>query len=122
MYCPYCGTQIDDEARECTACHRPIPAKGSVPTASPRLGDDPAMRILLPVGRSGLAIAAGYAGLFALLVVPAPVALILGILAYRDLKQNPEKRGMGRTVFGLVLGGLGTLLLIWILAAAWLGS
>lgn len=122
MYCPHCGTQISEDAHQCTACRRPIPAKGSVPSAPPRLADDPAMRILLPVGRSGLAIAAGYAGLFALLVVPAPVALILGFLAYRDLKQHPEKRGMGRTVFGLVLGSLGTLLLIWILAASFLGS
>ena len=43
------------------------------------LGDSATMRMLLPVGRSGLAIAAGYAGLFALLILPAPLALLLGL-------------------------------------------
>ena len=38
------------------------------------LGDDAAMRMLLPVGRSGWAIAAGYLGLFSLIVLPAPYA------------------------------------------------
>ena len=64
------------------------------------------MRFLLPVGRSGLAILAGYAGLFAILVFPAPIALILGILAFRDIKRHPEKHGMGRAVFALVMGGI----------------
>lgn len=54
------------------------------------------MRMLLPVGRSGLAIAAGYAGLFALLIVPAPLALVLGILAVRDIKKNPRNTGWAR--------------------------
>jgi len=73
------------------------------------------MRMLMPVGRSGLAIAAGYAGLFGLLVAPAPLALILGLLAVRDLRKNPHKRGMGRAVFGLIIGILGTGLLVWVL-------
>ena len=32
------------------------------------------------------------------------MALVLGILAIRDLKKHPEKHGMGRAVFGLVMG------------------
>jgi predicted acyltransferase len=69
------------------------------------------MRMLLPVGRSGLAIAAGYAGLFALLIVPAPLALLLGVLAVRDIRKNPKKHGMGRAIFGIVVGAFGTALL-----------
>ena len=75
------------------------------------LGDDPAMRWVLPVGRSGWAIAAGYLGLFAVLVLPAPVALAVGILALRDLKRDPSKHGKGRAVFGIVMGALGTIAL-----------
>ncbi|MDO8677799.1 MAG: DUF4190 domain-containing protein [Acidobacteriota bacterium] len=71
------------------------------------------MRMLLPVGRSGLAIAAGYAGLFAFLILPAPLALVLGVLAVRDIRRNPKKRGMGRAVFGVITGVLGTGLLAW---------
>lgn len=90
----------------------------SLPPATPtagRLGDDAGMRLLLPVGRSGLAIAAGYLGLFSLVLVPAPIALIVSILAIRDIQRSKlsahEKHGLGRAVFGLVMGLLGTLLL-----------
>lgn len=62
--------------------------------------------MLLPVGRSGLAIAAGYAGLFALLVFPAPLALVLGLLAVRDLRLHPKKHGMGRAIHALIHGDL----------------
>jgi hypothetical protein len=64
--------------------------------------------MLLPVGRSGLAVAAGYAGLFALLIFPAPLALLLGVLAIFDIKRNPEKHGMGRAIFAVIVGGLGS--------------
>lgn len=66
------------------------------------------MRWLLPVGRSGLAIAAGYVGLLSFLLIPAPFALVLGILAIRDIQAHPTKHGMGRAVFGVVAGALGT--------------
>lgn len=74
----------------------------------PGLGDHAATRWLLPVGRSGLAIAAGYLGLFSVLACPGPIALIVSILAIRDLRANPHKHGMGRAIFGLVMGVIGT--------------
>lgn len=90
----------------------------ALPVALPApvpVGDDAMMRALLPVGRSGWAIAAGYLGLFSLLVLPAPFALLCGILAVRDIRRDPKKHGMGRAVFGIVLGGLGTAVLAFIL-------
>ncbi|HET6266424.1 MAG TPA: GYF domain-containing protein [Acidobacteriota bacterium] len=68
--------------------------------------DDPALRMILPIGRSGWAIAAGYLGLFSILLVPAPFAIITGILAIKDIKQNPEKHGMGRAIFGIIMGSV----------------
>jgi len=113
MYCANCGTLNIEPASQCARCGQ---ALGAAPTtmappmvAPPRLEDDRVMRMLLPVGRSGLAIAAGYAGLFAVLILPAPIALLLGVLAVRDLRRHPEKHGMGRAVFALIMGGLGTL-------------
>lgn len=68
------------------------------------------MRILMPVGRSGWAIAAGYAGLFSFILIGAPFALIFGILAVRDIRRSRNtdrpKYGMGRAVFGIVAGSL----------------
>ncbi len=71
-----------------------------------------AVRMLLPVGRSGLAIVAGYLGLVSPLCLFAPFALLFGILAIRDIKRNPKKGGMGRAIFGTVMGGIFTLVLI----------
>jgi hypothetical protein len=79
------------------------------------LGDDPAMRLLLPVGLSGWAIVAGYLGLISVLAVPAPFAVLTGILAIREMRRNPKKHGMGRAVFGIVMGSFGTILLLLIL-------
>jgi hypothetical protein len=83
----------------------------------PDLGDDPGIRMLLPVGRSGWAIAAGYLGLISVLLVPAPFALITGILAILEMSRNPKKHGMGRAVFGIVMGVLGTIGLLVLLVA-----
>jgi hypothetical protein len=75
--------------------------------ASP--GNDAAMRAVLPIGRSGWAIAAGYLALISVLIVPAPFALACGIMAIRDIRRDPSKHGMGRAIFGVVMGSLGIL-------------
>ena len=86
------------------------PAYTGPPRPSP--GDDPMMRMLLPVGRSGWAIAAGYLGLLSFLGIFAPVSLIVGIVAVRDIQQHPEKHGLGRAWFGIVMGVLGSIALV----------
>ncbi len=123
--CPYCGhqTNIDEyyagQTGPCARCEKMVTIPGYRPAGSvPPLEDNPAIRMLIPIGRSPLAIAAGYAGLFAMACFPAPIALVLGILAIRDIKAHPEKHGMGRAVFGLVMGILFTLPLIVVLLAA----
>jgi hypothetical protein len=119
--CPWCKhqTTVADEYRgrsgACASCGKTITiapaAVMQTPQARP-IEDDPMIRMLLPIGRSGWAIAAGYAGLFAALFFPAPISVILGILAIRDIKQHPKKHGMGRAIFGLVSGILFTILLV----------
>lgn len=89
---------------------QPVPFTAAMAAPAPPLGEDAGMRMLLPVGRSGWAIAAGYLGLLSPLVVPAPFAVITAILAILDMRRNPEKHGMGRAIFGLVLGGIVTLI------------
>lgn len=81
------------------------------PTAAP----DPSLKYLLPVGRSGWAIAAGYLGLMALLPIFAPLALGAGIYALHDLREHPERLGVGRAWFAIVMGTIFTAVLLFAL-------
>lgn len=65
---------------------------------------------LLPVNRSGWAIAAGYLGLFSIIPLVSYVGLGVSIYAARHLKRHPDKLGWGRVVTGLVLSGLFSIL------------
>lgn len=95
----------------------PPPLPANIKQVRPE--DDLGMRMLIPVGRSAWAIAAGYLGIFALVILPAPLALIISIIAIRDLRKSRNsttpKYGMGRAVFGLVMGILGTIVIVLIL-------
>jgi hypothetical protein len=82
------------------------------PSAAPPADPPSLERWILPTGRSGWAIAAGYLGLLALVVVPAPIALLVGIVALRDLGRRPHLGGRGRAWFGTVAGALGTIALV----------
>jgi len=121
MYCSKCGTQNDNNAFRCIKCGeiiQPIPVQPQ-PKA---IDDSPVMRMLLPVGRSGLAIAAGYAGLFSVVGFPAPIALILGILAIIDIRKHPKKHGMGRAIFAVIMGGLFSIVLVCVILSGLLSQ
>lgn len=75
------------------------------------------MEALLPVNRSALSIAAGYAGLFSILLIFAPLALVLGVFALRDLSTKPDVGGRGRAWFGVIAGVLGTFGLLAVLTS-----
>jgi hypothetical protein len=115
--CPHCGQQtwVDDkyigETGPCAGCGNMVTVSPAKLAAARPLGEDAAMRMLLPVGRSPWAILAGYAGLVSVLLIFAPFALLFGILAVRDINRHPEKHGMGRAIFGIVMGVVFTPLL-----------
>ncbi len=96
---------------KCPHCDQWISAPHLQQAAAPSK-DDAAMRLVMPTGNiSPLAVAAGYAGIFSIIVLPGPVALVLGILAIRDIKKT-GKYGMGRAVFGLMAGFAATAALV----------
>jgi len=107
MFCTSCGKEINDEAVVCVHC-----GIGTGPALRAPSKPDPLLRMVLPLGRSGLAVAAGYLGLFSVLLVPAPLALLFGILAVLDIKKHKDKLGMGRAVFAIVMGAVFTLVLV----------
>ncbi len=105
MQCTRCGfVNPPNQQNVCGQCGTPF-----------TMGADPMVRALLPVGRTPLAIIAGYLGLGALFCIPAPIALGVGIWAIVDLKKRPGMHGMGRAVFGVVAGAIGTLcMVVWL--------
>ena len=71
-----------------------------------------ALEILAPINRSGLALLAGYVGLASILILPAPIAIVVGALALRDLSSKPDKTGHGRAWFAIVAGAIGTFVMV----------
>lgn len=104
MFCVQCGNQISNSAAFCSHCGGPV--------IQPSSSDETVLRALLPIGRSGWAIAAGYLGLLSVLMIPAPLALLTGIMAVADIRKHPEKTGMGRAILGIAAGGICSLLLL----------
>ena len=99
---------------------QPWDSRANTPETGPpkhHPGEDPSLRMILPVGVSGWAIAAGYLGLFSVLGIFAPFALLTGILALRDIAAHPQRHGKGRALFGIIMGVLGTALLLFVLYA-----
>lgn len=88
------------------------------PTPSPqKSSDDKVLEWVIPINRSGWAIAAGYVALFSFpILVVAPIALVLGIVGLIDANKK-QIRGKGRATFAIVYGGLMTIALIWITIA-----
>ena len=90
------------------------------PVASVPFGSDPhdPMHWMLPTGRTPQSIAAGYLGLFGLVIFPlAPFAIGFGIWALVRSKQT-GKHGRGRAVFGIIAGFVSGALWLWLILSA----
>lgn len=71
------------------------------------------LRWVLPVGRTWQSVAAGYVALFAVLVWPlGPACLALGVAGLRAADRK-GLGGRGRSWFGVVVGALSTLAMLW---------
>lgn len=71
-----------------------------------RDGNHDPMRFVAPIHSSGWAVTASYLGLLSVLLIFAPFAILTGLKALHDLKENPHKTGKGRAIFGLVMGAV----------------
>jgi len=74
-------------------------------------GDD-GVSTLIPY-RNGMALAAYYVGVFSLIpcvgLILGPMGIIFGIVGLRRVNRNPEVKGTGHAIAGIVLGGIATL-------------
>jgi hypothetical protein len=57
-------------------------------------------------------------GLFSLIVLPAPLAIVVSVVAIWEVRRSQSsphpKHGMGRAIFGLLMGTLGTLVILFV--------
>ena len=118
MFCGKCGQVINPKAVICVHCSCPVDSASGTPVAKIPDRPDRLTMAMLPVGRSGYAIAAGYFGLLSVLAVFAPFAIVFGITALYDIGQHPEKAGRGRAIFGMVAGFTFTLVYGFLFAIA----
>ena len=95
----------------------------NAPKPQPRAAgrSDPVLRMVVPVDRSLWAIAAGYLGLISVIPIFGPFAVIASLIALFQIERSKAtptpKYGMGRAIFGLIMGLLGCVVLVLVFSA-----
>lgn len=111
------GNQNPNDTNSPTAQQQYQPYPPQYQGQGPDFAAEKKYSMLIPINTSSWAMIAGYLGLFSVLVLPAPLALIFGLIALRDIKKNPGTYGKGRAWFAIIMGsfvllGLGVLFII----------
>lgn len=119
--CLACGEVILEVARKCRNCHHYLD-----PSARPTEATHGTLdRLLIPVDRPASAVAAGYLALFSFIPafgLPMSIlALVFGIMALKKINADPKLVGRGRAWFGIIVGGLMTVVNVLLLILVIIG-
>ncbi len=110
MYCPKCGEQNPDNSSFCGKCGAALTQTASVP-----------QRPLETARTSGLAIASLVLGIVGIFInFLSILAIIFGAIAMGQTGRNPNLKGRGMAVAGLVLGII--VAAFWIIIIIFVGS
>lgn len=128
--CPFCGKRIQPSAHKCLFCGEYLDRVAGWSSAGDAVvvADGPTRSKpswLVPEGQCTWAVAALYCGIAALVpaigLLPGLAAILTAPLAFRALGRDPHLGGKGRAVAGLVLGVIGTLFNIFVVASIVIG-
>ncbi len=137
MFCPACGAPNEEGTAFCGNCGAALSADAIPPAEEAPLQSDAPEEVALmipppppppeppgpsvravgsPVPTNGMAIASLILGIAGLTVVPtigSVLALILGYMGKRDIRQRPtETTGEGLATAGIVMGWIGIVLTV----------
>lgn len=109
MFCRECGHEINDKAAFCVHCGVPTKDTPSITGNHTIVNVGPTSS----GNESTYAKAALWLGIFSLLCgITGPFALIFGIMGISEIRQHPEKTGMGGAIFGTIAGSLSCLCIL----------
>lgn len=105
MFCSKCGEKNPDDSKFCSKCGEALTAP-KAPAAAPAAVPAPARRAAAGGKTSGMAIAALVTGIAAFVVFGplAVLAIIFGAIGISQANKDPNLKGKGMAVAGLVLG------------------
>ncbi len=98
--------------RECSSCGARLAGGSTAPS------DDGGLGYVIPMNVEPCSTIAGYLGLFSVVFVfLGPFAVILGVWGLRRIANDGRVKGKSRAWTGIVLGTIGTLLMLLIVYA-----
>ncbi len=120
MFCSKCGEKNPDDSKFCSKCGEALTAP-KAPAAAPAAAPAPARRAAAGGKTSGMAIAALCTGIVSFFINPlAILAIIFGWIGMSQTTKDPDLKGRGMAVAGLVLGII--VGIFWIIAIIWMST
>jgi uncharacterized membrane protein YvbJ len=123
MYCAKCGAQNPDDGKFCQKCGATL-TQTMAPPSAPTATSATAQPAVTGTRTSGLAVASLVLGIIGLLInFLAILAIIFGAIGISQTGKDPNLKGRGMAVAGLVLGifsiALWIAMIVWASSAFW---